>query len=209
MYISAKGESQEVKSLLHKASCPLPSSHQLSFLFSNLTLLSPKEAVAANINLLARRTPNISSSNEPLPILSVKMLFALRHQKLQPLTVLIFCFAEVVVGEFCQDESLEASCPEGEVILMESGQYGRSKINKCVQRDLGYLGCAVDVLRHLDTRCSGRRECSVSVMDPALRQLKPCPQDVSWHLKASCRCIPGEWVKQTFQVQGKQFQFLC
>jgi len=40
---------------------------------------------------------------------------------------------------------------------------------------LGYLGCTVDALRLLDSRCSGQPHgCSVSIMDRQLRQLRPC-----------------------------------
>jgi len=96
--------------------------------------------------------------------------------------------------EFCQDESFTARCDRlHDVVLMESARYGRLRLGRCVRRNLGYLGCMVDALRLLDSRCSGQPHgCSVSIMDPQLRQLRPCPLDVTWHLDARYRCVQGQ-----------------
>jgi len=77
--------------------------------------------------------------------------------------------------------------------VMDSAQYGRLHLGRCVRRNLGYIGCVVDALRLLDSRCSGQPHgCSVSIMDPRLRQLRPCPLDVTWHLHARYRCVRGQ-----------------
>ena len=101
----------------------------------------------------------------------------------------IFLFAEAV--EYCQEDTFSASCQPDQVIVMESARYGRMRLGRCVQRNLGYLGCAVDALRFMDARCSGHVACDVSMMDPALRELQPCPKDVTWHLEAAYRCVEG------------------
>lgn len=96
--------------------------------------------------------------------------------------------------EYCQTETFTARCEEpNEVVLMESARYGRMAIGRCVRQDLGYVGCDVDALPTLDAHCSGRPGgCELSIMDPALRELKPCPIDVTWHLEAAYTCVPGK-----------------
>ena len=96
--------------------------------------------------------------------------------------------------EFCQDESFTARCHgRHDVIVMETARYGRPRLGRCVHRDLGYLGCTVDALRVLDSRCSGHPHgCSLSIMDRQLRQLRPCPLDVTWHLEAQYTCVQGQ-----------------
>jgi len=63
---------------------------------------------------------------------------------------------------------------------------------RCVTRNYGYIGCAVDVLATLDDACSGHRACDLSVSDPALVRTKPCPKDFAAYLDADYRCVPGK-----------------
>ncbi len=56
-----------------------------------------------------------------------------------------------VEEEFCQWETFNATCPEGEVILMRTARYGRMKLGKCLTTDY-FVGCSADVLSHVDTR---------------------------------------------------------
>ena len=44
------------------------------------------------------------------------------------------------VREYCLGESLNASCPEGSVVVMDAAWYGRMRIGRCVEMDLGHLG---------------------------------------------------------------------
>ena len=60
-------------------------------------------------------------------------------------------------------ESLNATCKDNEVVLLTSGRYGRMNLGRCVHGNYGYLGCAVDVLAYLDTKCSGRHKCTFKV----------------------------------------------
>lgn len=96
--------------------------------------------------------------------------------------------------EYCQEDKFTARCEEpNEVVLMESARYGRMAIGRCVRQDLGYVGCAVDALPILDAHCSGKPgACELSIMDPDLRALEPCPADVTWHLEAAYTCVPGK-----------------
>ncbi len=54
------------------------------------------------------------------------------------------------VREFCQSEVFRASCWKNEVVVMETALYGRMKIGRCVESDLGYIGCSSDVLNYAD-----------------------------------------------------------
>ncbi len=61
--------------------------------------------------------------------------------------LIAFCFVSTASNEFCQSELFRAHCSEpDQVILMESAWYGRMKIGRCVEDDLGYIGCKVNVL---------------------------------------------------------------
>ena len=83
---------------------------------------------------------------------------------------------------------------EDEVLLIDTANYGRMRLGKCVKQNLANLiGCQKDAQDFLDSRCGGRRRCNESVMDPELRKLAPCSSEVTWHLEVSYRCVPGRW----------------
>ena len=58
--------------------------------------------------------------------------------------------------EYCNMDYFESSCSDEEFIIMQKAQYGRLKIGKCVEHDLGYIGCAANVLDYFDDQCSGK-----------------------------------------------------
>ena len=94
---------------------------------------------------------------------------------------------------------------------MQSAHYGRMRIGRCVTRDYGHVGCAVDVLSEVDALCSGRlRTCQFPVarlhtadagaakfVPVTLAELKapttPCPADLTSYLDASFVCLPGNY----------------
>ena len=65
---------------------------------------------------------------------------------------------------------------------------------RCVNKDYGAIGCAVDVLSFADSRCSGRSRCTITVADFSLRGIRPCPQDLTSYFEAGYRCVPGKCV---------------
>ena len=93
--------------------------------------------------------------------------------------------------EYCQWDVFNASCPRGEVIVMESAQYGRMELGRCLLRDYGYVGCGDSVLPYLDSKCSGRRSCTINIPDRVLDKVLPCPGDLKSYLQASYTCIKG------------------
>ena len=62
-------------------------------------------------------------------------------------------------NNYCTMESFNASCPQDHVIVMRTARYGRMRIGRCVKESYGNLGCSVDVLDYIDTKCSGRNIC--------------------------------------------------
>jgi len=91
----------------------------------------------------------------------------------------------------CQSEYLRVKCDADEVVVVEHARYGRMSISRCVKQDFGFVGCSVDVLPVLDTHCSGRRACSVRVLDDNFDNVKPCHDDLKSYLEVSYRCIKG------------------
>ena len=99
--------------------------------------------------------------------------------------------------DYCQLETFYAACSGDlssdeplKVISMLSARYGRMRQDgRCVKRDYGYVGCAADVLAHVDRLCSGRRVCDFPVAE--LHGNQPCPNDLTPYLEASYECLPG------------------
>lgn len=102
----------------------------------------------------------------------------------------------VVVGvggaRYCNMENFNVTCAMDEVILIHSAKYGRMNIGRCVTAAYGYVGCSADVLPHLDRKCSGRRRCHFVVPDPAIYELRPCPEDLTSYLEVVYDCVKGQ-----------------
>jgi len=88
-------------------------------------------------------------------------------------------------------ETFNASCRPGEMLLVDAARYGRMKLGRCVTRSYGHLGCAADVRRILDARCSGRRACQFIVPDPTIYRMQPCPGDFTSYLQTTYSCVEG------------------
>ena len=67
------------------------------------------------------------------------------------------------------------------------------RIGKCVQNDLGYLGCQNDVLNLADLWCSGLQHCTVQVTNEDLDQANTaCIADLNSYLEVDYSCVPGK-----------------
>jgi Galactose binding lectin domain len=95
-------------------------------------------------------------------------------------------------GDYCDTEVFRAECSDGEVIIMQKALYGRLKIGRCVEIDLGYIGCYTDVLTAADRRCSGKRVCEIRVPDAEFESTRPCLKELKTYLEASYQCVPGK-----------------
>jgi len=72
---------------------------------------------------------------------------------------------------------------------MTSALYGRMRFGRCVKTNFGFMGCFTDVLDLLDRRCSGRRSCSVEVVEPTFDGVRPCNKELKCYLEVDYRCI--------------------
>lgn len=95
------------------------------------------------------------------------------------------------LNDICQFESFNATCRPGEVIMMQSARYGRMRMNKCVLKDHGFVGCQTDILSYMDQLCSSRRTCNIKIPDPVLHKLRPCTDLISY-LEVGYNCLQGE-----------------
>ncbi len=115
--------------------------------------------------------------------------------------VIVYYVIVDVLVEFCDTEVFQPSCAENEVIVINSAKYGRMRLGRCVEIDLGYLGCYTDVLDLADRRCSGRRSCEIRVPDADFEQTRPCLKELKTYLEASYVCVPGMYSCSTNQNQ--------
>lgn len=65
------------------------------------------------------------------------------------------------------------------------------EFGRCIQFNLGYIGCSSDVLDIADMSCSGRRRCEIGVPSEHLDSVKPCLSELKSYLTASYRCQKG------------------
>lgn len=100
------------------------------------------------------------------------------------------CYFFLDAEEYCLPEVFHAECASTELIVVDRALFGRMELGRCVTRNYGHVGCAVDVLPAVDQACSGRRTCDLSVSDPALVRTKPCPKDFASYLDADYSCVP-------------------
>jgi len=94
--------------------------------------------------------------------------------------------------QYCHNEVFRAECSSGHVVLVTSALYGRMSLGRCVKTDFGFIGCKVDVIEHLHSRCSGRRVCNVRVPDSTLDRAKPCNEDLKSYLEVAYSCAQGK-----------------
>jgi len=93
-------------------------------------------------------------------------------------------------SEYCQFEAFNATCPKGQLVVVDEARYGRQRLGRCVTRDYGFIGCTANVIDVLDAACTGRTWCEVPV--PSLRRrVQPCPKDLTAYLDATYHCIHG------------------
>ena len=123
---------------------------------------------------------------------SVRHVFLFRSDSTLSTLCDVFVATEnLIVGEYCHAEIFRASCADDEVVMMERALYGRMSLGRCVELDMGHLGCQSDVLALADRRCSGRRSCLIRVPDAELESRRPCLRELKTYLFASYRCVQG------------------
>jgi len=94
--------------------------------------------------------------------------------------------------DYCDTETFTASCSSrDEVVMIERAAYGRMRLGRCVETDMGHVGCQSDVLQTADRRCSGRTSCEIRVPDAELEKTRPCLRELKTYLEITYRCLIG------------------
>lgn len=101
------------------------------------------------------------------------------------------------ISEVCVGEDFNIKCSRGNLILMQKAHLGRMKIGKCVDSNIGYLGCYKNVLNKLDDLCSGQKECNIPKMvkgdfEHIQGEAHDCPKALDAYLETMHTCVPGE-----------------
>ncbi len=105
-------------------------------------------------------------------------------------TFTCFDFPDIRLAQYCETDYFDASCPEGEALIIERAVYGRLHTGRCLQYET-HIGCQSNVITQLDKFCSGRPSCRVLVTDLLQEIQNPCPPDFRGFLEASYICVPG------------------
>jgi len=87
-----------------------------------------------------------------------------------------------------------AECADGEVVVVDEARYGRMSLGRCVELDLGYIGCQRDVVDIVDRRCSGLRVCEMRIPDAELESTRACLKELKTYLQVSYHCVTREYV---------------
>lgn len=93
---------------------------------------------------------------------------------------------------YCESETFTARCWPDHVVVMQSAVYGRMRIGRCVEADLGHLGCQRDVLTIADGKCSAHQECEIRIPDGDLDATRPCYKELKVYLEANYSCLRGQ-----------------
>ena len=108
-------------------------------------------------------------------------------------------------GDYCDTEVFRGECSDGEVVMTERALYGRMRQGRCVEIDLGYIGCQRDVLEIVDRRCSGLRVCEMRIPDAELESTRACLKELKTYLQVSYRCVTRQYADiLMYTVSGKK-----
>ena len=99
-------------------------------------------------------------------------------------------------------EDFEAQCPDDHVIVMTEAKFGQMKLGRCLDVDVGHLGCHGDVIDVMDAHCSGKRECSVELGSQEVVSKSNCAKSLMQYLEADYTCVRGLY--QVYQQTKKK-----
>ena len=95
-------------------------------------------------------------------------------------------------SEYCPNEQFNPECHGNGVIVMTRALYGHMRETQCLNHNHS-VGCSSDALRTLDSLCSARRTCDVSVFNELHEHSRgDCPAYVTRYLEAEYTCVAGE-----------------
>ena len=100
--------------------------------------------------------------------------------------------------QVCTGESdAHIRCHRDAIIVMESAEYGRKEIGRCITEANDFMGCTNDVLPLIDRWCSGHRECSLVLVDELNRELTELNENC---LKVLIKYLQVEYVCMTGRI---------
>lgn len=113
------------------------------------------------------------------------------------LILLVFIPAGIKT-EVCTSGDFAIRCSNGDLLLMQKALLGRMETGRCLQDNLGYIGCHKNVLKKLDGLCSGHPECKIpKITNNDFDQIagieNECPKGLESYLETEHICVQGEW----------------
>jgi len=100
--------------------------------------------------------------------------------------------------EYCSMEVFKPQCWKNEIVIVEEAYYGRRRTGKCISAKVAsrmqgpdYFGCYANVLGIINQKCSGKKECEISIPDPDLEQTIPCLEGLKLFLEVRYSCVAG------------------
>lgn len=96
---------------------------------------------------------------------------------------------EGVLGTLCLRDTLNATCPFGQVMLISKARYGRMRPDETCLKSKFNFGCSIDVRSYIESKCAGRQHCQLST---DLKALYPetCP-DMDGYTEVEFSCLEG------------------
>ena len=96
-----------------------------------------------------------------------------------------------VTEEVCETETYIATCEASSVIAVTEALYGRMNLGRCLNIDLGYIGCYANVLSWASSKCDNQNSCELSPSDSELDEFEGCPPELRSYLEISYMCVAG------------------
>ena len=85
-----------------------------------------------------------------------------------------------------------ATCGSGELIVMETANFGRMEPGRCIAEEDGNFGCRNDVLFLADRWCSGRKQCEFTSPNRDMMEANTeCRSNLIVYLRATYHCLRG------------------
>ena len=100
-----------------------------------------------------------------------------------------------VTEEVCETETYIATCEASSVIAVTEALYGRMNLGRCLNIDLGYIGCYANVLSWASSKCNNQNSCELSPSDSELDEFAGCPPELRSYLEISYMCVAGNSTK--------------
>ena len=92
----------------------------------------------------------------------------------------------------CISEQLDIKCQSGEVIFLDTAQYGRMDTGKCLAPKSQNMGCENDVLHLVDHLCSGLLSCKFSPYQELQKTKMSWCGDLISYFRVGYSCTQGK-----------------